>query len=177
LGSSKTGEAVKEWSWPPGPLADLVVSGPYARFEYFQFPERLVQASRLPSSLSTPTVAELQYGAAVTRALGPVTFLRSPFPTRRSSRRVPVSELSLPTPLGLKILPKFGSIQNLALLTAAERRCNAALPCAVAARPGACSPMPDASRAHPIACPLCALALGVSAARARARIKDPCDCL
>jgi len=35
---SKTGEAVTEWSWP---LADLVlvVSGPYARFEYFQFPE------------------------------------------------------------------------------------------------------------------------------------------
>jgi hypothetical protein len=133
----------------------------------------------LPSSLSTPTAAQLQSAEAVWRGCNSAPSpsscpVPSPFPTRRSSRPVPVCEPSLPTPLGFTT----NSVPyRIALLTAAERRCGAALPCAVAVRPGACSPMPDASRAHPIACPLCALALGVSAARARARIKDPCDCL
>lgn len=94
MGSSKTGEAV--WSWAPGfpgSSRPMVVSRPCEGLAQ-------VEASRLPSSLSTPTptAAELQKrslsaelqkqrGAAVNSAPSPCC------PLRRCRRSLPVSEL------------------------------------------------------------------------------------
>lgn len=96
MGSSKTGEAV--WSWAPGfpgSSRPMVVSGPCEGLAQ-------VEASRLPSSLSTPTptAAELQKrslstelqkqcSAAVNSAPSPCYPLRR----RRRRRSLPVSEL------------------------------------------------------------------------------------
>lgn len=142
---------MKEWSWAPGfpgSSRPMVVSGPCEGLAQ-------VEASRLPSSLSTPTptAAELQKrslstelqkqcSAAVNSAPSPCYPLRR----RRRRRSLPVSEL---VPLRTTMIEDSPQVRFHTKFSSAHRggrRCSAALPCA---SPLGAVSMPDASCAQP----------------------------